>query len=273
MSFAAMMVHLDVERDCEQRVQLALGLAERFQAALIGIAGLTLQPAFAAGGVVVYREPTGHDCRAMAARFDEMGDKFRVQGRHLKQIEWRTALELPSELVSREARAADLVIVGPRRMGGNVHDLLEPGVILLRAGRPVLVVPDVITPLQLRRVVVAWKDTRECRRAARDALPFLRQAKEILVVGIGEGELKAPDKKNLADVADYLVRHGVVVADQIWKRARGPVATELRELVSAEKADLIVAGGYGRSRLGEWIFGGVTHELLASSPVCCMLSH
>ena len=73
MSFAAMMVHLDVARDCEQRVQLALDLAERFHTALIGIAGLALRPAFAAGGVVVYGEPTEQECRALTARFDEMG--------------------------------------------------------------------------------------------------------------------------------------------------------------------------------------------------------
>ena len=273
MSFAAMMVHLDLERDCEQRVQLALALAYRFEAALIGIAGLALRPAFAAGGVAIYREPTEDDCRKVAARFEEMGKKFLAQGERLKQIEWRTALELPSELVAREARAADLIIVGPRHKGGNVHDVVEPGVILLRAGRPLLVVPETVAPLQLRRVVVACKDTRECRRAVRDALPLLQQAKEALVVEVGEDESKAQAKKRLADVGRYLVRHQVVVADEIWKRARGPVATELLDLVRAESADLIVAGGYGHSRLGEWIFGGITHELLASSPVCCMLSH
>ena len=58
MSIAAIMVHVDVERDCEQRVQFALDLAARFEAALIGVAGLPLRPAFAAGGVVIYREPT-----------------------------------------------------------------------------------------------------------------------------------------------------------------------------------------------------------------------
>jgi nucleotide-binding universal stress UspA family protein len=273
MSFAAMMVHLDVERDCKQRVQFALDLADRFQAALIGIAGLALRPTFAAGGVVVYGEPTEQDCRAVTARFDEMGRKFRTQGQHLKQVEWRSALELPSDLVAREARAADLIIVGPRHTGAPLHDLVEPGVILLRSGRPILVVPDVIGPLQLRRVVVACKDTRECRRAVRDALPFLRQAKEVLLIEFGEDATKSQDKKSLADVGRYLVRHGVVVADEIWRPARGPVATELIELVREERADLIVAGGYGHSRLGEWIFGGVTHELLASSPVCCMLSH
>lgn len=273
MSVAAIMVHVDVERDCEQRVQFALALADRFQAALIGVAGLPLRPAFAAGGVVVYREPTEGDYCAATARFEELGRKFCVQGQALRDVEWRTALELPTELIVREASAADVILVGPTRTGRNVRDLVEPGVILLRAGRPVLVVPDVTGPLQHRRVVVACKDARECRRAVRDALPFLRAAKEVLVVEIGEEDSKSEDRKNLADIAGYLVRHGVIVADEIWKRARGPVATELLELVRAEKADLIVAGGYGHSRLGEWIFGGVTQELLASSPVCCLLSH
>jgi nucleotide-binding universal stress UspA family protein len=205
--------------------------------------------------------------------FRRDGQETPGPGTYLKQIEWRTALEMPTELVAREARAADLIIVGARHRAGNLHDLIEPGVIVLRAGRPVLVVPDVISPLPLRRVVVACKDTRECRRAVRDALPLLRQAKEVLVVEIGEEDAKGKEKKVVADVARYLVRHGVIVADEIWKRARGPVATELLELTRAEKADLIVAGGFGHSRLGEWMFGGVTHQLLESSPVCCMLSH
>jgi nucleotide-binding universal stress UspA family protein len=273
MSVATMMVHVDVERDCEQRVQLALALADRFQATLIGIAGLALQPAFAAGGVVVYHEPTEHDCRAVSVRLDDIGKRFRVKGQHLKQVEWRTALELPYELVSREARAADLIILGARHTGGNVHDLVDPGVILLRAGRPVLVVPDVITPPQLRCVVVAWKDTRECRRAVRDALPFLQRAKDVLIVGVDEGQSENVAERNLSDAAAYLRRHRVAVAREVRRRARGPVGTELLHLVRDEGADLIVAGGYGHSRLGEWIFGGVTHELLASSPVCCMLSH
>src|SRR5215471_10725267 len=272
-SLATIMVHVDLARDCEQRIQLALALADRFQAILIGVAGLTLRPAFAAGGVVVYHELTEDDCRTASARLDDIGRRFRLKGQHLKQVEWRTALELPYELVSREARAADLIIVGARHTGGNLHDLVDPGVILLRAGRPVLVVPDTVAPLQLRRVVVAWKDTRECRRAVRDALPFLQRAKEVLLVGIGEGEAESNAKRTLSDAAGYLLRHRVAAVHDVWRQARGPVAAELLRLVQDEGADLIVAGGYGHSRLGEWIFGGVTHELLVSSPVCCMLSH
>jgi len=271
-SLATMLVHVDVARDREQRIQLAVALADRFQATLIGVAGLGLRPAFAAAGVVVYHEPTEDDCRAMSARLDEMGRRFCGKGQHLKQVEWRTALDLPNELVSREARAADLVIVGARHAAGNVHDLADPGMILLRAGRPLLVVPDVVAPPQLRRIVVAWKETRECRRAVRDALPFLQLANEVLVLGIDEAQPETA-KQHLSDVAAYLRRHGVVAVREVWRQPRGPVAAELLHLVRDEDADLIVAGGYGHSRLGEWIFGGVTHELLASSPVCCLLSH
>jgi nucleotide-binding universal stress UspA family protein len=268
MSFSTMMVHVDVEHDSEQRVELAIGLADRFQATLIGVAGCALWPAFMAGDVGL-TESNQYDLRKVTARFEHRGKTLHAQGRSLKQIEWRSALEPPGELLLREARAADLLVVGRSRS----RDDADPGVIVLRAGRPVLLVPDTVAALPLRRVVVAWKDTRECRRAVRDALPFLQQAKEVVLVEIGEHESQSQEKKNLADVAAYLVRHRVIVAAEVWRRPRRPVETELMHVVEEEKADLIVAGGYGHSRLGEWIFGGVTRELLTASPVCCLLSH
>jgi nucleotide-binding universal stress UspA family protein len=273
MSLAAIMVHVDSERDCEPRIQLALALAEQFGVALIGIAGLALRPTFAAGGVAIYTDPTEQDRQQAAVRLEELGKVFCSRGQRLKTVEWRYAVDLPSDLLAREARAADLIILGPRHARGNLHDLVDPGAILLRAGRPVLVTPETVAPLPFRRVVVAWKDTRECRRAVRDALPLLQEAKEVLIVEFGDNEAEAQVKTSLADVNAYLVRHRVIASEEVWRRSRGPVATELLDLVRQERADLIVAGGYGHTRLGEWIFGGVTHELLARSPVCCLLSH
>jgi nucleotide-binding universal stress UspA family protein len=268
MSLAAVMVHVDIERDSAQIVQLALALADRFQAALIGVAGCAMWPAFMAGDVGLSKS-SQYEFQKVMARFEQRGKKFRAQGHYLKQVEWRSMLETPGDLLLREARAADLLIIGRRRSAGD-HD---PGVILLRAGRPILLVPDIAAPLELRRVVIAWKDTRECRRAVRDALPLLQEAKEVLLVEIGEHESRLQAKKTLGDVAAYLVRHRVIVADQVWRQPRRSVAAELFQFVEEKRADLIVAGGYGHSRLGELIFGGVTHELLTASPVCCMLSH
>jgi nucleotide-binding universal stress UspA family protein len=273
MSYEALMVHLDAERDSESRVQVALALADRFQAALIGVAGLALRPRFVAGGIAVYSEPAPDELQKMNALLDDLGRRFLGKGRHIAHIEWRSALESSFELVAREARAADLVILGPRRTAGQMHDLIDPGAIILRAGRPVLVVPDTVPPLGLHRAIVAWKDTRECRRAVYDATPLLKHAREVLLFEVGEEDNKTEAKKVLADMTRYLVRHKVLVGGEIWRRARAPAATEILEIVRGEKADLIVAGGYGHSRLGEWIFGGVTHELLAQSAVCCLLSH
>ncbi len=268
-----MMVHVDLIRDCEQRVQLSLDLADRFDAPLIGVAGLPLRPAFAAGGIEVYEEPTQDVVRQAQARFEDMSRKFRAQGQCLKHAEWREAFDLPSEVLLRESRAADLLIVGTSRGEGRSAPTVDPGVIVLRAGRPVLVVPDIVTPAAFQRVLVAWKDTRECRRALRDSVPFLKRAKEVLVATFGEEAARAQGKTMLADVGRYLARHEVVVSEEVFHRSRGPVGEELLQMARDENADLIVAGGYGHSRLGEWVFGGVTRDLLARSSVCCLLSH
>jgi nucleotide-binding universal stress UspA family protein len=227
MSFAALMVHVDVEHETEQRVELAIGLADRFQATLIGVVGLT--------------KSNQYGFQKVMARFEQRSKKFRAQGRSLRQIEWRSALETPGELLLREARAADLLIIG-RRRSGDGDDL---GIILLRAGRPVLLVPDTIASLPLRRMVVAWKDTRECRRAVRDALPFLQQAKEVLLVEIGEDGPPSQAKKNLADVAAYLVRHRVIVAAEVWRRPRGP---------GRRRAPPCCEGGEGGSNRGRRVW-------------------
>ena len=71
--------------------------------------------ALRAANFVIYREPTQDDYAAATTRFEEMGKKFCVQGQALRSVEWRTALELPSDLIVREARAADVILVGPRR--------------------------------------------------------------------------------------------------------------------------------------------------------------
>ena len=73
----------------------------------------------------------------------------------------------------------------------------------------------------------------------RDALPFLQQAKEVLLVEIGEDESQSQAKKNLADVAAYLVRHRVIVAAEVWRRPRRPVVADLLDVVEEEKDGVI----------------------------------
>jgi nucleotide-binding universal stress UspA family protein len=86
-------------------------------------------------------------------------------------------------------------------------------------------------------------------------------------------EHAAPGRTSIDDVAGYLLRHKVIVTTKTYLTTKKSVADEILRFTREENADLVVAGGYGRTLLGEWIFGGVTRDLLAHAPVCCLFSH
>jgi len=142
----------------------------------------------------------------------------------------------------------------------------------LTCGRPVLSAPPSAPPLQAKHVMLAWKDTREARRAMSDALPFLKQAEAVLVAQVCES-VDAPDATiAVDDVVTALKRHGV--------KAEGKVTCDHpasgAEIVRQAKlfgADLVVLGCYGHTRFGEWMFGGVTRDLLRQDEVYLLLSH
>jgi nucleotide-binding universal stress UspA family protein len=273
MSYAALMVHFDARRSGERRVRLAVDLAHRFHALLIGIAGRSYLPPFLAEDTVGDAERDDGERREMTQLLADMEKQFRAAAKNAKQVEWRGILDDANNLVPREARAADLVIIGRKQDPRDLYYSLDPGITILRAGRPVLLVPDAIDSLPARRVVVAWKDTRECRRAVRDALPFLKEASEIMIATVSEHGTGAQAKPSIDDVENYLVRHQSSVGAKVYLHAKQSIATELLRFAEDERADLIVAGGYGHSRLGEWALGGVTRELLSDSPICCLFSH
>jgi nucleotide-binding universal stress UspA family protein len=200
---------------------------------------------------------------------------FRSVVGDVRDIEWRSALDFPGEALAREARCADLVIVGQQQRHGRYDDLrtLDPAGVLLKLGRPALLVAPGIASLRVDHVVVAWKDTREARRAVLDALPFLRAAKRVSVVEVCDRDENENASARINDVARYLKRHKVNADPRPLLHRDRSDANHLFQFALDEGADLLVAGAYGHSRLGEWIFGGMTREILASSPFCCLLSH
>jgi nucleotide-binding universal stress UspA family protein len=150
---------------------------------------------------------------------------------------------------------------------------VDPGDALMQAGRPVLVVPPGVSALDGRRVLVAWKDAREARRAVADALPLMIRAEETLVLEAVQDEDQGEQaRRRVDDVAAFLARHGAAARGDVIETRGRAVADDL--LLAAERhgADLVVAGGYGHARLREWAFGGVTRDLLARCPKCCLLS-
>jgi nucleotide-binding universal stress UspA family protein len=150
---------------------------------------------------------------------------------------------------------------------------LDPSELVMKLGRPMIVVPAGIRRLNLRSVVVGWKDTRETRRAVVDALPLLQKAEKVSVVEIVENDEARPGAgRHVEEVAAWLRRHHVDSRHSV-PAGRGNAAEQLASHASDVAADLIVAGAYGHTRLREWVFGGVTNDLMTSSARCALLSH
>jgi nucleotide-binding universal stress UspA family protein len=272
--YAAMMVHLKLADSNAALLSAATGLASRFEARLVGVAvSQPMQIVYGDGYVMgdlirADQEQIRRDLDEAKAVFDKA-----VQG---LLAEWR-GTEIFSGIpgyLAEEARCADLIIIGHDR-GASLLDparRVENSDLVMQAGRPVLIVPHDVPALPLDHVLVAWKDTRETRRAVRDALPFLRRAKQVtLVTIVAAVELEGATRR-LADVQAWLQAHGIKAGIQA-AAATGDDAIRLNAIAREHKADLLVAGAYGHSRLREWVLGGVTHDLLLRAERCVLVSH
>ena len=178
-------------------------------------------------------------------------------------------MEVIERLVA-EARLHDLAVLDGERSGYG-FDLERIEKVLLGGGRPVIVVPSGTDTFSARRVLVAWDGGAQAARALNDAMPFLRAAEAVEVACvIDEGSIA--DTVAGAEVAPHLVRHGVdVTVDDL--PARGRVADILLAKAGLFRADLVVMGAYGHSRMREAVFGGVTRSLLSGCPIPLLLSH
>ncbi len=209
MSYATLMAYIDFNDTPKDRVSLAVGLRDKFNTTLIGLCALAIKPVFLDESFSTYRV-TDADLGIIMDKIASKGDWFRglAQTEH-RTVEWRPVLDFPMEVLPREARSADLVIIGRTKSLGDAYSSLDPGVALLRIGRPTLIVPDGVTSLRADRVVVGWKDTREARRAVRDALPFLRSSRRVTIAEISHPGGEDTAAEHITDVINYLARHGV----------------------------------------------------------------
>jgi nucleotide-binding universal stress UspA family protein len=272
MSYATLMVHVDVDAVLGVRVDIAADLAERFSADLIGVAGSAPMAVFPPDERHA-DVPSDPQLRDMKAVLDQKGQAFHAAvGKLAGHVEWRGELEFPTELVAREARAADLIVIGNKPVARDPFRMLDPGTLILKAGRPVLVVPNRVSSLSLRHVAIAWKDVREARRAVVDALPLLQKTESVMIVEVVESG-HDQTLRGAKDVAQYLARHGVKIISERLRPAEVSAADSLLRFIEDENIGLMVAGAYGHSRLGEWAFGGVTRNFLVDSPICCLFSH
>jgi nucleotide-binding universal stress UspA family protein len=274
MTYATLMVHLELGRSNAGLLRVAADLAGRFQAGVIGVAACQPMPMYYADGYS--SDMLEQDRVEMGKEIRAAEDEFRTAMHGaVADLEWRStvAFGLVADYLANEARAADLVLTGVAT--GDMFDAsraVNTGDLVMQVGRPVLLVPLAAATLKLEQVLVGWKETREARRAVVDALPFLKQATRVTVAAIAAADEMAASRTQLEDVARWLKRHGVA-AFALASPSAGNDASALYALAQDQGADLIVAGAYGHSRLREWMLGGVTKDLLLSKERYSLVSH
>jgi nucleotide-binding universal stress UspA family protein len=146
----------------------------------------------------------------------------------------------------------------------------------MQAGRPLLVVPEAASWLDLRSVLVAWKDTPEARRATAASLPMLRKARDVTVAEIPEqGRSRPAALSRVRDVVTWLSCHGISASGLVPEKLdeERNAAVQLDGIAADVGAGVIVAGAYGHSRFRELILGGMTQHLITQPARCALLSH
>lgn len=269
-------VHLTGSDEDDVRLAYAGPIAQRFDALISGLLVHRL-PDF-----VSITDPAGsgflQDLLAQShQRADVAGGALRSKLEAIgARFELRRIDCYPStvgEELAAEARTADLFL-GTRPYGDPLGQHHVEEVVLFECGRGCLFVPPKGTPpRQYATVFVAWKETREAARAVAEALPFLQQARQVVVGLVEEGGAGEQFRIEAgADIGRYLSRHGVSAEIRKiagWDRAAEALMNEATQV----GADMIVMGGYGHSRLREWALGGVTRDILAGASVPVLMAH
>jgi nucleotide-binding universal stress UspA family protein len=177
------------------------------------------------------------------------------------------------EVAAREARTADaFVALRPNGVRGEPEHLVEG--VLFGSGRHIFLVPGrKPAKLAFDNVLVAWNGSREAARALAEARPYLHKAKAARVVVVDD---KAPAERQAVlgkDAVDHLKHHHIKATLHHARLQDHDVGKTLIAEARRLQADLIVMGGYGHSRLREWLLGGATYELLHKAPVPLLLAH
>ena len=254
----------------------AISVASRLEAHITGIA-IAFVPDIQAAGMALIPvekiEALQRDNEAAAETVvDWFGAATARAGISAEKRILRANMSRAADQFGRIARRFDLAIVGQVEPDGSPIQAMISESTLFESGRPMIIVPYVQTaPLKLDRIMVCWDGSRPATRAIADARPFLKRAENIEVVSVTSERGKQHDIEG-ADMGRHLARHGKVEVTHVM-RGELDVEDALLSHAADLDADFMVMGGYGHSRLREFVLGGVTRSILRTMTVPTLMSH
>jgi len=278
MSWRTVLLHCNDERRFGRLMAFSAGLLRTLRPHLVGLS-IVPRPIYT-GDIAGPPLFIDEHCKAYRKASERMKAAF-FQSATAAGIEadWReeeAADRAPADIALRYAGASDLVIASqgdPAWPQSAELDLAEP--LVLESGRPVVVLPNTGPyPTAIERVVVAWNGRREAARAVFDALPILKTASYVGVIRVGRGDAVGQSGgPGAAAICDALMRHKVGCEAVEQDGADDRAGEALLRSVKEQRADLLVMGCYGHSRLRELVLGGASRHVLENMTVPVLMSH
>jgi nucleotide-binding universal stress UspA family protein len=274
-----LVVNLSIAPERDPAAEFALSIASAFSARVAGIAFQSdpITPTALMDGVPpppdlieTLRMESERGAKAAAGRFDDAARLASIP------FETRIVTSTVAGAANRFAEIArrfDLSVVGQAQPDAIGSEALIVEQALFDSGRPVMVVPYIQTaPFKADQVMLCWDGSRPAARAAGDAMPILERAKTVEVFIVESGKLKS-DEFPGADFAEHLAHHGLNVKVSRTVSGDVDIANVILSHAADSGADLLVMGGYGHSRVREFILGGATRGILASMTLPTLMSH
>ena len=280
MTYKTILLHLHDLKRAQRLLEVAVPLARRMDAHLIGLAvlpAIIIIPGMDSGGTSVIIEDHRDAYRGEMAKLKAVFNEV-TKGQSLK-TEWReddANASTAADVIIKHGRSVDLIIASQKKTDWNYSSMLEePERIAIESGRPVLLVPNKGTvTMPPKRVTVAWNDRREAARAVFDALPLLKGTDEVNIVWVNpEREPFAAGDLPGAELAVTLNRHGVKCQVSQASALGVDVGAELLRQARVFGSDLLVMGAYGHSRTREFLLGGASRDALAKMDRLVLMSH
>ena len=279
MHIKTILVYVPSERNAAATLEPVVKIASAGSAHVIGLHLIPDLPVYGefpaeiSQEVIEKLQKAGNEASAAAKRAFEEAFKSNALSH-----EWRSYIASHTageDLIARQGRGVDLIVCG--RPSEDVpdpwSDFAETA--LMRCGRPVLVLPSGPAPAQIgTHAVIAWNDTREAARAAFDSLDLLRAAETVRAVTFIDSESQRPAAESYGSpLIAALGRHGIKATFEVAYASGGATGDAILSKLADEGCDLLIMGGYSKSRFREMIFGGVSRDILRDGSVPALVSH
>lgn len=280
MGYKTILAVVDNVSNTQKLGEFVVSLADQFSSHVIGLHMETLAAVPLVAPMEIPDPATVQALQDVAHReTTEVGTIFeRTLSANGISHEWRsfvTSVGYASASAIDSARCADLVVARQSNSSALSDSRSDIDGFLYESGRPVLLVPHVLTVAKpIKRVLIAWNGSREATRATFDSLPFLKAADSVEIFSVDQSESET-QSAGLAgtELAATLARHGVNVTVTSQEKIAGISAqAAIENRLSDHSIDLLVMGAYGHSRWWELLFGGVTRTLLDSMTAMTLLS-